>query len=79
MMGRNVDAIKIKRCHFGASVLILAVELFKFGRTYIVDYDAIDVGSWLKLVIVIWIWMRRYMLLHGKNQTLFLPDTCLSL
>ena len=52
-MGRNVDAIKIKRCHFGASVLILAVELFKFGRTYIVDYDAIDVGSWLKLVIVI--------------------------
>ncbi|MCK4155016.1 hypothetical protein [Ralstonia pseudosolanacearum] len=53
MMGRNVNAIKIKRCHFGASVLILAVELFKFGRTYIVDYDAIDVGSWLKLVIVI--------------------------
>ncbi|MHA6881842.1 hypothetical protein [Ralstonia pseudosolanacearum] len=29
------------------------VELFKFGRACVVDYDAIDVGNWLKLVVVI--------------------------
>ncbi|MHA6887002.1 hypothetical protein [Ralstonia pseudosolanacearum] len=52
MMGGNVDAIKIKRYHFGASVIILMVELFKFGRACVVDYDAIGIGSWLKLVIV---------------------------
>lgn len=52
-MGGSVDAIKIKRYHFGASIIILVVELFKFGRACVVDYDAIDAGSWLKLVVVI--------------------------
>ncbi|WP_247307645.1 hypothetical protein [Ralstonia pseudosolanacearum] len=52
MMGWNVDAIKIKRYHFGASVLILMVEIFKFCHACVIDYDAIDVGIWLKMVVI---------------------------
>ncbi|WP_230680153.1 RHS repeat-associated core domain-containing protein, partial [Ralstonia solanacearum] len=51
--GGGVDAIKIKRFHFGASALILVVELFKFGHECVVDYSAIDIGGWLELVVVI--------------------------
>ncbi|MEF9387853.1 hypothetical protein V4890_19820 [Ralstonia solanacearum species complex bacterium KE056] len=50
---RKMRAIGIQRCHFGAAFIIFVIEVLKFGHACVVDYDSIDIGNWLLLVVVI--------------------------
>ncbi|MBB6584966.1 hypothetical protein [Ralstonia solanacearum] len=51
--GWGASAVRIKKCHFGAAVAILVIEVLRFGHSCAVDYDSIDIGSWLVLAVVI--------------------------
>ncbi|WP_155739202.1 hypothetical protein [Ralstonia solanacearum] len=64
--GWGGGTVGIKKCHFGAALAILVIEVVKFGHACAVDYDSIDIGSWLVLMVVVGLflisrsWLLRF-------------------
>lgn len=74
MMVWGMGATGIKKCHFGAAVLILMIEVLKFGNACAVKYDSIDTGNLVELVLVIALFLisRSWLLrLSGWVSVLF--------